>query len=445
MDYRDDLPSAVRGQLWALAGGQRSIPLTVRTPILKPQRGKKARICSFFRAARCVFTGSASQRPCRTGGGPPSGSPPVLSQLVRLRFATSATSRVVVQLGRATYLTYAAAGTMTRAILLVVLIAFSTASARANMAQGEALYQSGDFAAALRLMEPDAKSGNAQAQYYLGQMYRKGQGVAADLAEGMEWLERAARGGSAEAMNVLAAVYRRGDGVPQDFARAVYWHRRAADLGFENAQYRLALMYEAGQGAPRNLEEAYKWAYIAATQGQPEPKRFRDKLARQLTQQQRAVAEQEGDMYLVAVSSRLAAIEAQKAAGAAATKVPGSSGAPTIGGSVGVTAPAPSAIATQLAPPPIPSAVPTPAPAALVPAMTGHPPPAVPVPQVVQPAILPASVPQPTAVPPSRCVQVCEAKLDFEYARCGSWPWRLDAACVTKAATRQAICAQTCG
>ncbi len=55
-----------------------------------------------------------------------------------------------------------------------------TAPARAGFDEGEAAYQRGDYATALREWRPLAEQGNARAQYGLGLMCRKGGGVPQD-------------------------------------------------------------------------------------------------------------------------------------------------------------------------------------------------------------------------------------------------------------------------
>lgn len=47
----------------------------------------------------------------------------------------------------------------------------------ANFAKGFAAYKSGDYETALGEWMPLAEQGNANAQYNLGQMYNKGEGV----------------------------------------------------------------------------------------------------------------------------------------------------------------------------------------------------------------------------------------------------------------------------
>jgi TPR repeat protein len=58
-----------------------------------------------------------------------------------------------------------------------------------------AAYKQGDYATAVREWRPLAKQGHAHAQFMLGVMYRKGQGVPQDDAESVRWSRKAAEPG----------------------------------------------------------------------------------------------------------------------------------------------------------------------------------------------------------------------------------------------------------
>ena len=94
---------------------------------------------------------------------------------------------------------------------------------------GDAAYNKGDYATAMRLWRPLADQGNVYAQSWLGVMYRDGQGV------------------------------------PQDYAQAVSWYRKAADQGYALAQFNLGIMYSNGQGVPQDYIQAHMWWNLAAS------------------------------------------------------------------------------------------------------------------------------------------------------------------------------------
>ena len=128
----------------------------------------------------------------------------------------------------------------------------------------DAAYFKGDYTTALRLYRPLAEQGNADAQYSLGIMYAKGQGVPQNYAEAVTWYRKAADQGVAQAQHNLGLMYRDGQGVPQDYAQAHKWYRKAADQGDADAQYNLGIMYAKGEGVPQDYVQAHKWWNLAA-------------------------------------------------------------------------------------------------------------------------------------------------------------------------------------
>ena len=70
-----------------------------------------------------------------------------------------------------------------------------------------AAFERGDYEAALRLYRPPAEQGHAEAQYNLGVMYDKGQGVKRDHVESMQWLQRAAEQGNQDAQLYLSDMH----------------------------------------------------------------------------------------------------------------------------------------------------------------------------------------------------------------------------------------------
>ena len=76
-----------------------------------------------------------------------------------------------------------------------------------------------------------AERGNASAQYNLGVMYAKGQGVRQDYAEAVRWYRQAAEQGDATAQNNLGDMYLNGHGVRQDRALAQEWFGKACQNG----------------------------------------------------------------------------------------------------------------------------------------------------------------------------------------------------------------------
>lgn len=144
-------------------------------------------------------------------------------------------------------------------------------------------YVKGDYATALRLLRPVADQGDASAQYFLGLMYQRGNGVPQDYTAAVKWYRKAADQGYALAQNNLGFLYVNGTGVPQNYAEALKWYRPAADQGLALAQYNLGIMYENGDGVPVDHVSAYMWFSLAAAQGLQEATKNRNVMAHQMT------------------------------------------------------------------------------------------------------------------------------------------------------------------
>ena len=117
----------------------------------------------------------------------------------------------------------------------------------ADFNKGVAAVQSGDFATALREWTPLAKQGDADAQFSLGVMYEKGEGVA------------------------------------KDNKAAVKWYTLAAEQGLVNAQFNLGVMYANGTGVIKDNVYAHLWWNIAASFGDEDASENRDVIAEQMT------------------------------------------------------------------------------------------------------------------------------------------------------------------
>lgn len=86
------------------------------------------------------------------------------------------------------------------------------------------------YGTALKVWLPQAKAGDAEAQYYIGQIHEKGLGLDPDLTSAAEWYQKAAARGHAGAQTSLGYFYEVGLGVAQDRERALNLYRAAAGL-----------------------------------------------------------------------------------------------------------------------------------------------------------------------------------------------------------------------
>ncbi|MGA2228825.1 MAG: tetratricopeptide repeat protein [Syntrophobacteraceae bacterium] len=151
--------------------------------------------------------------------------------------------------------------------LLFVAVLFGFAAlAHAGFDDGKAAYDRGYFSTAYKELQALAGLGDAEAQYYLGRMYDRGQGVPEDHAEAMRWYRKAANQGLPQAEFNLGLMYAKGQAVAKDNAEALKWLRKSGEQGYAEAQSLLGVMYYLGQGVAKNDVEGIKWLNKSAEQ-----------------------------------------------------------------------------------------------------------------------------------------------------------------------------------
>lgn len=153
----------------------------------------------------------------------------------------------------------------TALFLTLPLVAASTLSApaRADVKDGVDAWQRGDYQDAVAQWRPEALAGDADAQFNLGQAYKLGRGVPADLAQAESWYRRAAKQGHLQAEDnlglVLFTANRRDEAMP--------FILRSADRGEPRAQYVLGTALFNGDLTPQDWPRAYALTKRASDAG----------------------------------------------------------------------------------------------------------------------------------------------------------------------------------
>ena len=98
-------------------------------------------------------------------------------------------------------------------------------------------YDRANYQTALAFWLPQAESGDAAAQTYVGEIYEKGLGTTPDYALAAEWYGKAAEQNFARAQLSLAYLYEQGLGVPQDSLRALNLYRAATGITGDDLTY----------------------------------------------------------------------------------------------------------------------------------------------------------------------------------------------------------------
>lgn len=134
--------------------------------------------------------------------------------------------------------------------------------------RGYRQYWNGEFESAWSTLEPLAAKNDCAAQYYLGRMRARGEGIDKDLMQALRWWNASAGRGERWAQVEIGNLYENGRGIAQDSAKALKWYRRAADDGLAEAQVRVGYFYDKGIGVTLNHNIARQWYIRAAVQGE---------------------------------------------------------------------------------------------------------------------------------------------------------------------------------
>lgn len=140
-------------------------------------------------------------------------------------------------------------------------------SLNASWEEGQAAYDSGDFAVAFKIWNTLAKEGDPLSQFNLGVMYSRGEGTSKNGMRALEWYTRSAEQGYAPAQFNLGAIYIEDSIVDADQEKAAAWWQLAAEQEFVPAQFNLASLYCRGIGVSRDQDQCKFWYGQAASNG----------------------------------------------------------------------------------------------------------------------------------------------------------------------------------
>ena len=133
---------------------------------------------------------------------------------------------------------------MRRVFLGIAFFVLLGAQSQPGFQDGLLAYHRGDHAVAMEIWRPLAERGDASAQYMVGYLYARGEGVVSNSRT------------------------------------AAKWYHRAADQGDPDAQLNLGLMYVNGAGVKKSYVTAYKWfalAYLTYPPGEYRENAFRNR------------------------------------------------------------------------------------------------------------------------------------------------------------------------
>jgi len=148
------------------------------------------------------------------------------------------------------------------AFLALPLLALA-APAHADVKAGVEAWQAGDYQQAVAEWRPLAVAGDADAEFNLGQAYKLGRGVPADLGQAESWYRRAAKQGHLQAEDnlglILFTANKRDEAMP--------YIKASAARGEPRAQYVLGTAMFNGDYATKDWPRAYALTKRASDAG----------------------------------------------------------------------------------------------------------------------------------------------------------------------------------
>lgn len=145
----------------------------------------------------------------------------------------------------------------------------NTPPAKSELDQAIEDVERGRLDVAKTRFEKLANTGDAVAQFYLGDLIIR-YATQNNKPEGLIWLNMSAKAGVPNAMNALAVIFSDGKIVPKDENKAQELFMQAASLGFLEAYNNLGLRSAQGIGRPADPFDAIEWFKLAAEQGYAE-------------------------------------------------------------------------------------------------------------------------------------------------------------------------------
>lgn len=150
-----------------------------------------------------------------------------------------------------------------RAAFLALPLLAVAVPALADVKGGVDAWQAGDYQKAVAEWRPLALAGDADAQFNLGQAYKLGRGVPADLVQAESWYRRAAKQGHLQAEDnlglILFTANKRDEAMPYIVA--------SAERGEPRAQYVLGTAMFNGDYAAKDWPKAYALTKRASDAG----------------------------------------------------------------------------------------------------------------------------------------------------------------------------------
>lgn len=153
---------------------------------------------------------------------------------------------------------------------LSVVFALSTMLAApvfAGLNEAVQAFKGGNYQTAYPELFALSEEGNAEANYYMGRIYKDGLGVIPDSMKALRYFENADKALNSDATVELAKMIIAGEGIEKNTDLGLQYLKKAAYAGNEDALYELGQIYEEGKGVELNLNYAFGFYYMGALKG----------------------------------------------------------------------------------------------------------------------------------------------------------------------------------
>ncbi len=132
----------------------------------------------------------------------------------------------------------------------LVLVASTQLSACVKDIDPKQAFNNGNYKNSFILFRELARSGDVEAQNYLGIHYSLGLSVERDYKRAFEWYQKAAKAGNPYAQRNIADMYNYGRGVEKDSYLAFVWYFAAYKQGNKKAKPQLDIISSLGHLSP---------------------------------------------------------------------------------------------------------------------------------------------------------------------------------------------------
>lgn len=206
--------------------------------------------------------------------------------------------------------------------ILFALALLAAHPAIASVKDGVAKWRAGDHKGAVTEWLPQAARGDADAMFNLGQAYRLGRGVVADVATAHTYFLKAAIKGHGPAQERLGLSLL---AKPDTKAEGIRWLTQAAAQDEARAQYALGVAYFNGEGVTPNRSLAFAYMRRAEKNGMAEATPALAAMMAKLTPPEKA----RGDQLALALPTAAQGVVAAQPAAATPAVAPSPAAAAT--------------------------------------------------------------------------------------------------------------------